>query len=66
VKILETSARAAKRAAAAVSAAVSPKPKKRVDPWLSDDERKAEINAAAARDRGDSWLPRRRGWLKGR
>jgi hypothetical protein len=66
VKVLETSARAVKRAAAAVSAVVSPKPKKRADPWLSDDERKAEVNAAAARDRGEGWLSRRRGWLKGR
>lgn len=33
------------------------------DPWMSDRERRAEINASSAGR--DSWLGRNRGWLKG-
>lgn len=42
------------------SAPVTPKPK--ADQWLSDDERKAEVNAR----RRSGWIKPSRGWLKGR
>jgi hypothetical protein len=42
------------------SAPATPKPK--TDPWLSDDERKAEVNAR----RRCGWIKPSRGWLKGR
>jgi hypothetical protein len=42
-------------------------PKRSGDPWLNDNERKARINAEAARERGEGgWIERRPGWLGGR
>ena len=49
-------------AAAAVKVIAPAAKSKFRDPWYSDDERKAEINARRA---GGSWLGlRSRGWLK--
>jgi hypothetical protein len=38
-----------------------PRPRSR-DPWYSDLERRAEINARS--DERRSWIPRRPGWLR--
>jgi hypothetical protein len=66
MKLLETSRKAVKQAAAAVVAAVTPASEQRTgDPWYRDDERRAAVNAGSGRGRG-SWLgPRRPRWLRG-
>jgi hypothetical protein len=60
VKLLETAGKTIQKAAAAVARKVSPPaPVRSRDPWYSDAERKAEINADTR------WLSRRRGgWLR--
>jgi hypothetical protein len=56
MKFLETARRTVQKAAAVVKAPTTPR-----DPWYSDDERKARMNATS----GGRWLgPRRRGWLR--
>jgi hypothetical protein len=48
---------------------IAPTPKKAPpsrDPWLNDNIRKAEINAAASRGDREGWIPRRPGWLRSR
>jgi hypothetical protein len=61
VKLLETAGKTIQQAAAAVVRKVSPTPPpaRSRDPWYTDDERKAEINADTR------WLgPRPSGWLR--
>ena len=53
-------------AAKATAPAVKVAPRANPDKWLSDDARKAEVNAAAERVRGRGWLGDTGGWLKGR
>jgi hypothetical protein len=59
-----------KTAKASVTAAVNPivkalRPatKLRRDPWYSDDERRAAVNAASPRA-ASRWIPRRGRWLR--
>ncbi len=40
-----------------------PRPRS-LDPWLNDNIRKAEVNAAAARGDRRGWIPPRLGWLR--
>jgi hypothetical protein len=48
-------------AVATVAKAIPPAAARPRDPFYSDDERKAEVNA---RRDGGRWIPRRQGWLR--
>lgn len=59
--VLGTGARkVAAKAAAAVARQLAPPAPRARDPFYFDDERRAELNE----QRGESWLPRRKGWLR--
>jgi hypothetical protein len=66
LKALIAAVRAPVKTTAAVLKTLKPaeQPRSR-DPWYSDLERQAEINARASGD-GRSWIPRRPGWLSSR
>ena len=58
MKLLETATSKVKQAAAAVAGALQPAQQRTRDPWYSDDERKAAVNAGSYRG-GPRWIPRR-------
>lgn len=65
MKLLDTSTKAIKKAAAAVvNAVMQPAVRRSRDPFYNDLARRAEINAHSGR-RLSPWLgPRRGGWLR--
>jgi len=76
MKILETARKTVRKAANAVVQAIASDPAKPRNPFFSDDERRAEVNARGAARRAERedavdamfgrsrWIPRRRGWLR--
>jgi len=75
MKILETARKTVQKAATAVAKVIAPDSRPR-NPFYSDEERRAQVNARGAARRAElsdaidamggrsRWIPRRQGWLR--